>query len=49
VVLTAWPHAGVVNTVMHAREVTGVDKVHAIIGSNRLGRTRCLPSMTEWR
>jgi 7,8-dihydropterin-6-yl-methyl-4-(beta-D-ribofuranosyl)aminobenzene 5'-phosphate synthase len=36
VVLTACGHAGVVNTVMHAREVTGVDKVHAIIGGFHL-------------
>jgi len=36
VVLTACGHAGVVNTVMHAREITGVDKVHAVIGGFHL-------------
>lgn len=36
VVLTACGHAGVVNTVMHAREVTGVDEVHAVIGGFHL-------------
>lgn len=36
VVLTACGHAGVVNTVMHAREVTGVEDVHAIIGGFHL-------------
>ncbi|MCP5152633.1 MAG: MBL fold metallo-hydrolase [Ectothiorhodospiraceae bacterium] len=36
VVLTACGHAGVVNTVMHAREVTGVEEVHAIIGGFHL-------------
>jgi len=36
VVLTACGHAGVVNTVRHAREVTGVDKVHAIAGGFHL-------------
>ena len=36
VVLTACGHAGVVNTVMHAQEVTGVDKVHAVIGGFHL-------------
>ncbi|RPI43821.1 MAG: MBL fold metallo-hydrolase [Betaproteobacteria bacterium] len=36
VVLTACGHAGVVNTVLHAREVTGVEKVHAIIGGFHL-------------
>lgn len=36
VVLTACGHAGVVNTVLHAREVTGVQKVHAVIGGFHL-------------
>jgi 7,8-dihydropterin-6-yl-methyl-4-(beta-D-ribofuranosyl)aminobenzene 5'-phosphate synthase len=36
VVLTACGHAGVVNTVMHAREVTGVEDVHAVIGGFHL-------------
>lgn len=36
VVLTACGHAGIVNTVMHAREVTGVDKIHAIVGGFHL-------------
>jgi 7,8-dihydropterin-6-yl-methyl-4-(beta-D-ribofuranosyl)aminobenzene 5'-phosphate synthase len=36
VVLTACGHAGVVNTVMHAREITGIDKVHAVIGGFHL-------------
>jgi len=36
VVLTACGHAGVVNTVLHAREITGVEKVHAIIGGFHL-------------
>jgi len=36
VVLTACGHAGVVNTVLHAQEVTGVDKVHAVIGGFHL-------------
>ena len=36
VVLTACGHAGVVNTVRHAQEVTGVDKVHAVVGGFHL-------------
>ncbi|MGE0799058.1 MAG: MBL fold metallo-hydrolase [Lautropia sp.] len=36
VVLTACGHAGVVNTVLHAQTVTGVDKVHAVIGGFHL-------------
>ena len=36
VVLTACGHAGVVNTVLHAREVTGVEEVYAVIGGFHL-------------
>jgi 7,8-dihydropterin-6-yl-methyl-4-(beta-D-ribofuranosyl)aminobenzene 5'-phosphate synthase len=36
VVLTACGHAGVVNTVLHAREVTGIAEVHAVIGGFHL-------------
>lgn len=36
VVLTACSHAGMVNTVLHAREVTGVSEVHAVIGGFHL-------------
>jgi 7,8-dihydropterin-6-yl-methyl-4-(beta-D-ribofuranosyl)aminobenzene 5'-phosphate synthase len=36
VVLTACGHAGVVNTVMHAREITGVEEIHAVIGGFHL-------------
>ena len=36
VVLTACGHAGVVNTVLHAREITGVEEVHAVIGGFHL-------------
>lgn len=36
VVLTSCAHRGVVNTVMHAQKMTGIDKVHAIIGGLHL-------------
>ena len=36
VILTGCAHAGVVNTILHVREITGVDKVHAIIGGFHL-------------
>jgi 7,8-dihydropterin-6-yl-methyl-4-(beta-D-ribofuranosyl)aminobenzene 5'-phosphate synthase len=36
VVLTACGHAGVVNTLWHAREVTGVSDIHAVIGGFHL-------------
>ena len=36
VVLSGCAHSGIVNTVRHAREVTGVEKVHAIMGGFHL-------------
>ncbi len=36
VIVTGCCHAGVVNTMMHAKRVTGVDKVHAVIGGLHL-------------
>lgn len=36
VVVAGCAHAGIVNTVQHAREVTGVDRVHAIVGGFHL-------------
>ena len=36
VILTACGHAGVVNTVRHAQQATGVDEVHAVIGGFHL-------------
>jgi len=36
VILSGCAHAGIVNTVHYAREVTGVEKVHAIIGGFHL-------------
>jgi 7,8-dihydropterin-6-yl-methyl-4-(beta-D-ribofuranosyl)aminobenzene 5'-phosphate synthase len=40
VVLTACAHRGVVNTVRHAQKMTGIDKVHAIIGGLHLTGAR---------
>ncbi len=36
VVITGCAHAGVINTVQCAREITGVDRVHAVIGGFHL-------------
>jgi len=36
VIVTGCCHAGIVNTMLHAREITGVDKVHAVIGGLHL-------------
>lgn len=32
VIITGCCHAGVVNTMMHAKKITGVDKIHAVVG-----------------
>jgi len=37
VVITGCSHAGVINTVQHARELTGVDRVYAVVGGFHLG------------
>ncbi len=36
VVLTGCGHAGVVNILRHARELTGVERIHAVIGGFHL-------------
>lgn len=36
VVLSGCAHAGIINTVKHARKVSGVDKVHAVLGGFHL-------------
>jgi 7,8-dihydropterin-6-yl-methyl-4-(beta-D-ribofuranosyl)aminobenzene 5'-phosphate synthase len=36
VVLTGCAHSGIVNTVEYAREITGVNKVHAVMGGFHL-------------
>ncbi len=36
VILTGCAHSGVINTVYHAKEVTGVNKVHAVMGGFHL-------------
>ena len=36
VVLSGCAHSGIVNTVQHAREITGVDEVYAILGGFHL-------------
>ena len=39
VVFSGCAHAGIVNTVNHARRVSGVETVHAILGGFHLART----------
>jgi 7,8-dihydropterin-6-yl-methyl-4-(beta-D-ribofuranosyl)aminobenzene 5'-phosphate synthase len=37
VVITGCSHAGLINTVRYARKLTGIDRVHAVIGGFHLG------------
>jgi 7,8-dihydropterin-6-yl-methyl-4-(beta-D-ribofuranosyl)aminobenzene 5'-phosphate synthase len=37
VILTGCAHAGIINTIRHARKITGIEKVHAVIGGFHLG------------
>lgn len=39
VVLSGCAHAGIVNTVAHAQRLTGVERVHAVLGGFHLGPT----------
>jgi 7,8-dihydropterin-6-yl-methyl-4-(beta-D-ribofuranosyl)aminobenzene 5'-phosphate synthase len=37
VIISGCAHAGIVNTVLHSRRLTGIDQVHAVIGGFHLG------------
>jgi len=45
VVLSGCAHRGIVNTVKHAQKMTGVEKVHAVIGGFHL--TRAKPGLIQ--
>ena len=47
VVLTSCSHRGVINTVKAAQKASGVDKVHAVIGMRRAGKTTFLRQLLE--
>jgi 7,8-dihydropterin-6-yl-methyl-4-(beta-D-ribofuranosyl)aminobenzene 5'-phosphate synthase len=36
VIITGCCHSGIVNTIMHAKKITGVEKIHAVIGGLHL-------------
>ena len=40
VVISGWAHAGIINTVLYAEEVTGVNPVHVLMGGFHL----CFPN-----
>ncbi len=37
VVITSCGHAGIINTLLRARQVSGIDKIHALVGGFHLG------------
>ena len=39
IILSGCAHSGIVNTVNYAKEISGIDKIHAIIGGFHLART----------
>ena len=47
VILTGCGHSGIVNVVRYARKITGIDKVHAIIGGFHLGGPAFEPIIPE--
>ncbi|MFC2078417.1 MBL fold metallo-hydrolase [Candidatus Bipolaricaulota bacterium] len=40
VIISGCAHSGIVNTVEHARKMTGVETIHAILGGFHLGRSK---------
>ncbi|WP_336213995.1 MBL fold metallo-hydrolase [Nonomuraea sp. LPB2021202275-12-8] len=47
VVLTGCGHAGIVNIVRHAKRLTGVDRVHAVLGGFHLRSGPIIPRTVE--
>jgi len=45
VVITGCGHAGLINTVRHARKLTGIDRVHAVVGGFHLATPVFEPSI----
>ena len=46
-VISGCAHAGIVNTVLHAQQITGVDKVYVIIGGFHLAGKDCEPRISQ--
>ena len=46
VVISGCAHAGIINTVRHAQKITGIDKIHAVIGGFHLVNA---PTEIIWR
>ncbi len=47
VVISGCAHAGIVNTTLYARQITGVAKVHVVMGGFHLGGKECEPRISR--
>jgi len=47
VVISGCAHAGIVNTTLYAQQITGVAKVHAVMGGFHLGGKECEPRISQ--
>ncbi len=47
VVISGCAHAGIVNTTLYARQITGVAKIHAIMGGFHLAGKECEPRISR--
>jgi 7,8-dihydropterin-6-yl-methyl-4-(beta-D-ribofuranosyl)aminobenzene 5'-phosphate synthase len=47
VIISGCAHAGIVNTVLHSRRLTGIDQVHAVIGGFHLGGSAFEPIIED--
>ena len=47
VTISGCAHAGIVNTTLHAQQITGVTKVHAIMGGFHLAGKECEPRISR--
>lgn len=47
VVISGCAHAGIVNTILYAQQITGIAKVYAIMGGFHLGGKECEPRISQ--
>jgi 7,8-dihydropterin-6-yl-methyl-4-(beta-D-ribofuranosyl)aminobenzene 5'-phosphate synthase len=47
VVISGCAHAGIVNTILYAKEITGADRVHAVLGGFHLAGKDCEPRISR--
>ncbi|MBW1785366.1 MAG: hypothetical protein JRK53_01915 [Deltaproteobacteria bacterium] len=47
VIISGCPHVGIINTVMFAKKITGIQKVHAVLGGFHLSGPTFEPALEE--